>query len=130
MAKDKGQEQKGKLPSIVLEMAGMVSWLDQNQRPAGPMQAVAMLGRRAKQMLELADDETNLKFAGIVLLRDFAERVIADYEATWKTLDALEAGKLIPLPKDVQEPEEPKEPADDANPDRNGKDEASGPART
>ena len=137
MSKDKGQT-KGKLPSIVLDLAAMVSYLDQNKQPAGPMTAIAAMGRRAKQILELTDqDEPGGKFLGVVLIRDFAERVMKDYQATWNALDALEAGKLVALPKDVQQPTE--QPAvdaadggkgsDDDHPDGNGTDEAEGPSR-
>lgn len=123
MQNDKGPK-KNQLPRIVLDLAGLVSYRDQNKQPAGPMTALAALQAKAERVMELGSDD-DPKFAGVVLLRDFAKRVMDDYVNTWNALDALEQGTLIQLPAGV----EAKEPKDVDHPDGDGTVGANSPTR-
>lgn len=124
---------KGKLPNIVLDLATIVSHRTQDGQPAGPMTAVALLGKRAKQVLELAPDgELPEKFLGVKALEEFAERVLKDFEDTWQLLEAIDKGNLATVPdqalKDNPEPGTEGQ-TDDDHPDGDGTDEADPASR-
>ena len=100
----------------------------------GPIAAFFQLESDCDTLLELDGDANGQRFAALRELRDFAKRVKADWSATWKRLDQIDAGEL-PVKPTVETPKpetemtggEKKTDGDNANND--GAPKGDGPSR-
>lgn len=142
MGQKQKQPKKGELPAIVIELTQIVAGRDANGQARGPMTSIAMMGKRAKQILELAevaeDGRFPKKFLGVAILAGFADRVLADHELTWQLLDQVDAGEVHELPAaavadepPADQPEEEAQEGNDVdNTDSSGADDPDAPSRS